>query len=272
LNAAAELAPRDASLRLDLANLFVEMRQLDEALAVVDSIAPLDQRVMQQRETLALDLAVRLGDHARARDAAQRLFGLRLDAETQVSLAGQMRRLGMNEESEAVLARAQRQAGSRLAALAALMGQYQVQGQMDVAAQVAHQILRRSRTPPVAQTAAGYSTADSQYRSSALACLAQAGKLKDLIAALQEQIQRTPQATQLYEMLAEYHQAAGEPQKVLETHAKIVEQEPDDPEVRFRYAQELFRRGKATEACDEYLVVLKKQPALLARRYYEVLQ
>ena len=66
-----------------------------------------------------------------------------------------MRRLGMNEESEAVLARAQRQAGNRLSALSALMGQYQAQGQMDLAAQAAHQILRRSRTAPASQTARG---------------------------------------------------------------------------------------------------------------------
>jgi tetratricopeptide (TPR) repeat protein len=272
LNRAAELVPQDASLRLDLAQLHLDMQQLDEALAVVEAIAPLDQRVMQQRETMALDLAVRLGDHQRAREAAQRLFGLRLDAETQVSLAGQMRRLGMNEESEAVLARAQRQAGSRLSALAALMGQYQAQGQMEVAAQVAHQILRRSRTAPSAQAALGYSTADSQYRTSALACLAQAGKLKELTAAVEEQIRRAPQATQLYETLAEYYQAAGEAQKTLDLLGQIVALKPDDGELRFRYAQELYRRGKMNEACEQYVAVVKKQPQLMARRYYEVIQ
>lgn len=39
----------------------------------------------------ALGLAVRAGDVERAREAAERLFGLRLDAETQVQLAAQMR-------------------------------------------------------------------------------------------------------------------------------------------------------------------------------------
>jgi tetratricopeptide (TPR) repeat protein len=269
---AASLAPQDLDLRLEAARLHIEMGQFDDALAIVEAVAPLDQRTMQQRETLALDLAVRLGDHQRAREAAQRLFGLRLDPETQVALAGQMRRLGMNEESEAVLSRAQRQAGSRLSALSILMAQYQAQGQMDVAAQVAHQILRRSRTAPASQTAMGFSTADSQARQSALRCLAQAGKLKELIANLEQQVERTPQASQLYETLSEYYQAAGDNEKLLAMQAKIVALRPDDAELRYRYGQELSRRGKMSEACDEYLVVVRWAPQLLRNRYWEVQQ
>ena len=62
---AANHAPRDLDLRLEGARLNLEMGQLEDALTIVDAIAPLDQRTMQQRETLALDLAVRLGDHQR---------------------------------------------------------------------------------------------------------------------------------------------------------------------------------------------------------------
>ena len=181
-------------------------------------------------------------------------------------------RLGMNEESEAVLARAQRQAGSRLSAISALMAQYQAQGQTEVAAQVAHQILRRSRSASAAQTAMGYSTADSQSRTSALQCLSQAGKLKELIAGAEQQIERNPQATQLYETLLEYYQAAGDAQKLLDLQAKIVSLQPDNADLRYRFGQELYRRGKVKEACDEYLVVVKKQPQLLRNRYWEVQQ
>src|SRR5205085_6102822 len=83
---------------------------------------------------------------------------------------------------------------------------------------------------------------------------------------------RTPQASQLYETLSEYYQAAGESQKLLDLQAKIVALRPEDTDLRYRYGQELYRRGKAKEACDEYLVVVKKQPRLLANRYWEVQQ
>jgi tetratricopeptide (TPR) repeat protein len=168
---AVELASQDVELRMDIARLLMQSQRLDDALAMLDAVTPLDQRVLQQQETLALDIAVRLGDQERARAAAQRLFGLRLTPEIQVQLAGQMRRLGMTEEADAVIARAQRQAGTRLSALAALMGQYQSEGRMEVAVQAAYQILRRSRTLSAAQQAMGISTADSTYRRNALACL-----------------------------------------------------------------------------------------------------
>src|SRR5256886_1015164 len=257
---------------MDIARLHMQNQQLDEALTLVDAVTPLDQRVLEQRETLALDLAVRLGDQDRARHAAERLFGLRLTPETQVQLATQMRRLGMVDEAEAVIARAQRQAGNRLSALAALMGQYQSQGRMDVAVQVAHQILRRSRTQQASQQLAGVYSQDSQYRTSALQCLTQAGKLKELISAVESQLERSPNSTQLVETLAEYYQAAGDSQKLLDLQAKIVAQHPEDAETRYRYARELENRGKHTEACDQYLVALKKQPRLMGNQYWEVTQ
>ena len=225
---------------------------------------------MQRREMLALDLAVRLGDQQRARDAAQRLFGLRLDAETQVALAGQMRRLGMRKSQKqfSPVPSARRAAVS---ALAVLMGQYQAHGNMELAAQVAHQILRRSRTASAVQTAMGYWNQDSQSRKAALTCLAQAGKLKELIAGVEQQLERASQATQLYETLAEYYEAAGETQKMLDLHAKIVWLRPDDAELAV-----CLRRSccadKVNEACDQYLVVIKKQARLLGNRYWEVAQ
>src|SRR5205823_8137764 len=87
-----------------------------------------------------------------------------------------------------------------------------------------------------------------------------------------EQLQRASQATQLYETLAEYYQAAGETQKMLDLHAKIISLRPDDADLRVRYAQELYRRGKVNEACDQYVIVIKKQPRLLGNRYWEVAQ
>src|SRR5262245_25151461 len=267
---AVALVPQDLDLRMDIARLYMQNQQLDEALAMVDAVTPLAQRGLQARETLALDLAGRLGDHERARQAAERLCGLRLDPETQVQLAGQMRRLGMVDEAEAVIARAQRQAGNRLSALAALMTQYQSQGRMEVAVQVAHQILRRSRTQQVSQQLMGVYSQDTQYRTSALQCLSQAGKLKELITGIESQLERSPTSTQLFETLAEYYQAAGDSQKLLDLQAKVIALRPDEPELRFRYAHALQNRGKNTEACDHYVIALKKQPRLMGNDYWEV--
>ena len=269
---AVELEPQDANLRLDLAQLCLQTQQLEEALVQLNEITAADQNILRERELLALEVAVRLNDLERAREAAQRLFGLRLDANTQIDLAGKMRRLGMRSEAEAVMARAQRHAGSSLATLAALLGQYISEGRSEVASEVAHQILRRSRTLSSAQAAMGQNTADSTYRAAALRALAQSGELKEIIARVEEQLERSPNSIQLAETLAEYYAASGDTDKSLELQGKIVELHPADADMRFRYAQELAGRGKHDQACEQYKLAIKKKPALLQNRSYDVVR
>ena len=132
----------ESDLRLDLAGLLEQQGDFAEALALVDARQPLDNFALKRREELALRLAQRVGDVERARQAAERLFGLRLDLDTQMSLAPQMHQLGLHELAEAVLGRARRNAGNRATALVGLMMQYQRQEKRDEAAQIAMQILR----------------------------------------------------------------------------------------------------------------------------------
>ena len=166
LAAAVELVPGDVDLRLGLAEIRAKRGEPAEALELVDGFEPPDQKGMQRRELLALRLAVLAGDVERARKAAERLFGLRIDSDTQVQLATRddAPAQAMHDLAEAVLGRARRRAGGNSASLVALMLQYQRQGKTDTAFQVANQILRASsaaqpnqygnvtaRTPPAAR-------------------------------------------------------------------------------------------------------------------------
>ncbi len=269
---ASRLVPQDWELRFDVAQLHSASNQFEEGLAVVDAVVPVDQETMRERESLALDYAVRLGDLERARSAAERLFGLRLDANTQLQLVGQMRRLGMNEQAEAVLNRVQRQAGSNLTSMATLMSMHQAQGHADLAVQIARQILRRSR-PSQTSNSRRYSSGsgnDDSNRQAALQVLSASGKLKELIQATEEQLVRSPQSAQLHQSLAEYYQATGDNTKVIELQRKIVAARPDDAQLRYRFAQQLEGLQKHSEACDEFLAALKVQPRLFSNDYYEV--
>ena len=93
---AIQAAPGDHNLLLEVASLREQNNEPDAALALLDSITPLDTQMMQRREEAALRLAERTGNVDRARQAADRLFGLRLDADKQLELAGKMHRLGMH--------------------------------------------------------------------------------------------------------------------------------------------------------------------------------
>ncbi|WP_254508225.1 DUF1583 domain-containing protein [Anatilimnocola floriformis] len=272
LIAASRLIPLDVNVRMQVVRALADTKDYDQALEMLNEMVPSDQDAMREREMLALDIAVRVGDHARAQKAAERMFGLRMDAETQVQLAGQMRRLGMNNEADAVLARAQRQGGNRLAALVALMSSHQANGKGDTASQIAYQILRQSRKSAAAARGAlpRGASVDDQYRTAALRVLGSAGKLKQMIADLEQQLSRSPDATHLYDTLAEYYEAAGDQKQSLDLMAKRVQLRQEDYVLRQQYANKLSLAGKLSEACDEYKIVLTKHPRALRDRNYDI--
>ncbi len=264
---AIDLAKNDVDLRMSLAELRAQRGEPAEALEVADSFEPLDQRTMQRREMLALRLSVLAGDVARARKAAERLFGLRLDSETQVQLATQMNQLGMHDLSDAVLARARRRAGGNSASLVALMIQYQKQGKADTAVQVANQVLRqgsgvRQYTP--------YYNENDQARTEALNVLGRSGKLKELIARAEAELSTSPNSMNVLQTLVDYYQADRQREKVKATYDRMAKLRPDDARLRFQIGLQLASNGAPAESLEHYKVAIKKDPSLLANSYYEV--
>jgi tetratricopeptide (TPR) repeat protein len=268
LTEAADLAKNDPEIRLLLADLRERRNEPEEALAILDSVEPLDNAMVRRRETSALRLAVQAGNVERAQVAAERLFGLRLDAETQVQLASQMHRLGQHELADAVLARARRQAGSRVTALVSLMIQYQSQNQPDLAVQVAHQILKRA--PSVTSlNNPGVSSQDDVARTQALQVLSRSGKLKEMIARVEAQTQASPHSVALLQNLADYYRAANDQVKLRRTYEAIAKLRPDDAPTRLQIALQLIQQGDAIAAVEHLRAVLKKEPTLFGRQYYQ---
>ena len=91
LTRVGEALPDDLDMQLQIVRLHITRQQFEEALHRAEQLRPRDHTVLRERETIALDLAVRLGDTDRAKKAAERLFGLRLGADEQLALASQMR-------------------------------------------------------------------------------------------------------------------------------------------------------------------------------------
>jgi lipopolysaccharide biosynthesis regulator YciM len=266
----AEGSKAESELRLDLAELLEQQGERADALTLADSVQPLDNTTMKRREELALRLSVLTGDLERARQAAERLFGLRLDTETQVRLAGQMSQLGQHELAEAVLGRARRRAGNKATALVGLMLQYQRQGKLDVAVQVAMQILRS--TTATRQTNPNYSPVENPdaSRTAAIGVLARSGRLTQLIERAGEQLKKTPNVISIHQALADYFKAAGQRDKARDELAKIIALRPDDSNLRLQVAQQLAQEGQAAAAIEHYKAILKRDPAVLGRNFYQV--
>jgi hypothetical protein len=267
---ASDAVPGDLDLRLDVAERREQQGTLEDALALADSVTPLDHTTMQRREMLALRLAVRTGRVERARQAAERLFGLRLDPETQVQLAGQMRQLGMDALAEAVLSRARGQAGGRTSVLVSLMLQYQARNQLDTAAEVAYQVLRQA--PAASATRFGTDYEAQQARTQALQVLTRTGKLPELIARTEAQLKSSPQSVTLHQTLADYHRAAGDRAKSREVYERLARLKPDDARLLAQVAGQLYSLGEPKAAVEQYRAALKKDPSLFANQSFAILQ
>src|SRR5262249_30490466 len=151
-----------------------------------------------------------------------------------------------------VLNRARRQAGNRASALVSLLLQYQQQGKMDLATQVAHQILRKGG----GQSSAGSGRRGGQAsegREQAIQVLARSGKLKELVERVETQLKTSPKSIQLHQTLADYYRAAGEREKVKEIYERMAAMKPDDAKLRYQVANYLVGAGEVKAACDHFL-------------------
>ena len=136
LDQAVALAPADADLRLKLAELRAQQQDPDEALTMLVAVEPLDLATHAQAGAGAAKAGCgwpsRPATSTRARQAAERLFGLRLDPQIQIQLAAQMHQLGMHELAEAKCVGPRAPAADRQQLVDAghsLMRQYQAPGQ-----------------------------------------------------------------------------------------------------------------------------------------------
>ena len=273
LSDAIQPLSENMDLRFELARLHEKRNERDQALAIIDSLTPSDQTQMQQREVMALRLAVNSGNIDRARTAAERLFGLRLDSNLQMALARQMHQLGMHEQAEAVLARAGRQAGNKTDVMTGLMEQYASTGKNDVAVQIAHQLLRRSVSNR-GGAAGGMSPRgrgnEDGARQQALSVLNRSGKLPEMIAKVESQLEKSPKSQRLIETLLEYYSAAGNDKKVAELNEKMSQFKLDDPQFRYQLGMKLLQAGKTKEAGEHFKVVIAKDQRTFFNRYWEI--
>ncbi|MCA9034366.1 MAG: DUF1583 domain-containing protein [Planctomycetaceae bacterium] len=271
----AEMSPENLSLQFNLANMYQSRGDFEDALIIIDRIRPRDQKVLQQKELDALALAERLGDTDRARSAAERLFGLRLDAQTQLGLVDRMRRLGLSAMADAVLARAERTATNQTSSLASLMMLYQGQGKTEQASQLAHLLLRKTPSPVSLNNRSGrnptrYRTSDSNFRALALQFLHRSGGLNVLIEQLEAQLERSPESILPMQQLIEFYEVSGQSDKGLSLLAKGIELRPDSPVLRLHFARQLEKSGKHGEACDQYLELIKIQPNWVTEDLYQI--
>ena len=269
LEALARQYPGRMDLKFSLVNVYGQTGDLEQALETLESIEAFDQASVMQRENMTLNLAVQLGDIDRARQAAEYLFGVRLTSNEQISLAQQMHQIGLHELAEAVLRRARKRSVGNRDQMLAIMNSYAQQGKMDIAVQVAQQVLRR----PAASSSRNRSRSRSNrdpVREQALRLLSQSGQLAKIIERTEEQLQRSPKSTRIIKMLAEYYQAANQPEKSRELYLRLAELLPNDGKARYQIAETFRASGDIDAALEQYLAAFRADANLYDNNYYQI--
>ena len=265
---AAELAPGDMSLRMCIVRLHQKLGNATDALALLETINTVDQNILQQRELLALQLAAKTGNVGRAKQAAERLFGLRLDSKTQITLSTHLKNFGMHEMADALLSRTRHAVGNDMSTLTALMTRYDDEDNTNVANQIAHQILRQSANMAPSRTTTSVRTA----REAAVTVLSKSGQLQELIQRVQEQLARSPQSVRLHQTLSEYYKAAGRTADAARVDELLKAMAPENIDTLVKLAQQLERGRNYAAASEKYLEVLHRDVQRFTQNYYQYLR
>jgi len=230
-------------------------------LDALDAIHPTDLATLQTRELAAMNLASELGQIERAKTAARRLFGMRLDHDTEMALAQQLSQLGMPEMATAVLQRSRRRGGKSTQELLALAKRFASAGDKEAAAEVAFGALRKLQKGRNNQ---------SHYRQQAVQILKSAGRLEKLLKQAEKRVASAPKSVRLKLELADLYTAAERKEDADRMFEEITKLQPNDAGTLWRTGQQLYRAKKYGEAIDKFLAAIEREPSRLQQGYWEL--
>jgi len=267
LVALCEEYPNDVDLLIEQARLASELSQPRRALEILDSFSPLDSEMLARKEMAAMNLAAELGDVKRAALAAERLYGLKMETQTQLALIDQLRRLGMQDRATAMLRRlrsnrSQQDDATQLQIARSFLND----GDQLAAAEVAYSVLKRLNRGRSSQNNVEY------YRNQAYEVLRSAGRLEGLIETAEQRLESAPTSTRLKEELAQLYTAAGREEDANRLWDEVSDDDEVNPQRLVQRAQSLVQAGKREAALDAFLDAFERSPVLIGNHYYEMQQ
>lgn len=257
----------DVDLQIERARLASELGQTRVALNALDSFEPLDSRMLVRREMAAMNLASELGDVDRARQAAERLFGMRMESSTQLALADQLRRLGMKDRATAVLRRMRGGKSRNEQTELQIARAFLAAGDREAAAEVAYSLLRRLNSGRGRQ-----SGNVSYYRRQAVSTLQSAGRMDALIEQAERRLKATPKSMRVRAELSDLYTAAGRDEDAGKLWEDVAGNSSGNAQLLLSRAEALSRAKKHEDAMMMYLDAFEKQPQLLDNNYYKMVQ
>lgn len=255
--------PDNIETRMLIARAHSQTGAADKALAAIDGLHLPFGSLSKSLEQLRLELAQQINNDEVGKQAALRLFGMRLSSSEQAELAKTMRRLGLAARSDELIRRAVRTASNKPSELLQLMQQHS-QSNPKRAAEVARMIIRQVSRD------SSRSNSNSNYRSQAFRVLKRNGDLVEMIKKTEQQLAAAPQSVKLMEDLAELYEADGDESKASEMIDRIIKVRPDDARLHYRIAQSYFKRNQHAKGIKQLEAVWKNNPELVLKNSYQI--
>src|SRR5690606_4273006 len=93
---------------------------------------------------------------------------------------------------------------------------------------------------------------------------------KSLITQLESQLERSPDSISAMQQLIEFYGTTNQKEDVLRIVQQGLQVRPDSPMLRLQLAKQLEQSGKSSEACDQYLELLKIKPDWVTDELYQI--
>lgn len=254
MTAAAAIRPYEATLCLDLARVRYNTEDRKGALEALATIQQRYQAAYKPAQQLMLQAAKELDDKETAKQAALRLFNMKLSNPEQLALAASMREFGLAAKAQQLEERVKNVSSQDVQQLAQVMEHFQTQGDKKQAAQMARQVLRgldKSRTN------------QEYYRRQALEILKQSGDLAQMIADAEKQLEAAPDSVRVLMDLFYYYSAKPDYAKARVAAEKAMSLRPKDVQLRAQYATALQQAGQFDLAIEQFRIVFAQEPSRL---------
>lgn len=253
LCAISDAAPENAELWIERSRMAAALDKNSEALSALESIrVTTNQRVLRDKEMGRLNLAMKSGDIEKAREAARRLFAMRLDRNDENHLRSLLPKLELDELSRPILQRIKRRSGATANERLALAQKFLKEGDVDTAGEIAFETYKKLGT---------------QRRSTAWALtvtlLRSTGRLDALITQKEKQLDSSPQSFKLRQELADLYRLANRGDDAVAVFAAIDAQRFGDPADAWEMAGKLVAGREYDRAINLFSAAIEARPSLL---------
>ena len=261
--------PEDLTLKLSTVFVSIQTGQHAIALDLLTGLVEADPRNRKRYHELTMQLAAQTGDAVAIRELVAKVLNSPSGARELYQFSQTLQQNGLTQYAIAI--------AKKTVTLA--MGERDPNFLIDLS-QHLEELGRGQDASRIAARAMRFANQRDRYGRTlhrwdlqrAVQIAGRSKGLREREPQLIEAAQKDPNSFQAQVRLATFYEQTNQVKKASEAYETALALRPKDSMTRQRYAQMLDRSGKATDAADQYLILLKDNPNALGYNHHQVMQ